>query len=248
MGWGDADRESDWRAINFLARHDKATGTVEAMSSTWMNVLLPSLCNDPPVLSTWNPLTPPDPASVVAETNFERPLVTLETDEALAVRALAPAAVGVVKSKTNPDELAVRDLALQKLWKVQGTNRRYFIGAYAGGGIPLLEGCVDSGLRVGKMFGVDDNLVYRVAKVRPGRSSGSVSCKVLTRSRAGTTLPALRWPGPPRRKGAGSAVHLPRQPVAVVVVGAGTPDGPAVAAVFVRQGVLNCANANVHAN
>ena len=82
----------------------------------------------------------------------------------------------VARSITYAAELAVRDGALQKLWKVQGTNRRYFIGAYAGGGIPLLEGCVDSGLRVGKMFGVDENLVYRVAKVRPrGGCFGGVS-------------------------------------------------------------------------
>ena len=67
---------------------------------------------------------------------------------------------------------------------------------------------------------------------------------VLTRARAGATfLRAPRWPGPRRRNGAGGAVHLPRQPVAVVVVGAGAPDGAAVAAVFVRPGVLNCADA-----
>ena len=57
----------------------------------------------------------------------------------------------------------------QLLWKVQGTNRRFFVGAYAGEGIPLLEGCVESGLRVAKMFGVDESLIYRLESVRPVR-------------------------------------------------------------------------------
>ena len=40
------------------------------------------------------------------------------------------------------------------------------MGAYAGTGIPLLEGCVESGLRVAKMFGVDERLMYRLPEVR----------------------------------------------------------------------------------
>ena len=54
---------------------------------------------------------------------------------------------------------------------MQGTNRRFFVGAYAGEGIPLLEGCVESGLRVAKLFGVAENLVYRLPTVR-GRDAG----------------------------------------------------------------------------
>ena len=58
------------------------------MSSTYMNALLPDIENEPtPVLSTWNPLFAPDPALVVAETVFERPLVTLESATTHKVRA-----------------------------------------------------------------------------------------------------------------------------------------------------------------
>jgi predicted NAD/FAD-binding protein len=65
---------------------DPATGAVHVMSSTYMNALLPHLRDEAPVLSTWNPLSPPDPRHVVSETVFERPLMTLESDATHEVR------------------------------------------------------------------------------------------------------------------------------------------------------------------
>ena len=74
------ERPEDWRALNYLTYHDPTSERIEVMSSTWMNTLMPQIADAPPVLSTWNPLYPPDPAQVVSETVFERPLVTLESE------------------------------------------------------------------------------------------------------------------------------------------------------------------------
>jgi len=54
------------------------------------------------------------------------------------------------------------------------------VGAYAYHGIPLLEGCVESGLLVAKNFGVRESRVYYSAAVHPtastsnGQSNGHV--------------------------------------------------------------------------
>jgi hypothetical protein len=130
-----------------------------------MNALLPHLRDEAPVLSTWNPLSPPDPRHVVSETVFERPLMTLESDATHEVRlsvCLSGRTDGHGASRCG----ASRSEAGTEWSTWQGQNRRFFVGAYAGAGIPLLEGCVESGLRVAKRFGVDEALIYRLPQVR----------------------------------------------------------------------------------
>ncbi len=48
----------------------------------------------------------------------------------------------------------------QHLWQMQGHHHRWFIGAYAFHGMPLLEGCIASGLLVAQRLGVDERLAY----------------------------------------------------------------------------------------
>jgi predicted NAD/FAD-binding protein len=102
------------------ARHDKP------MASICLNRIIPSLAGEPPVWQTWNPLMEPRAGSVLGRARFERPLVTLDSQAAMA-------------------ELAgmQRDQA----------RRVWFCGSYAMPGIPLLESAVQSAMLIARRLG-----------------------------------------------------------------------------------------------
>ncbi len=50
---------------------------------------------------------------------------------------------------------------MKKLNQIQGKRNIYFVGAYAYPGVPLLEGCVCSGLEVSEKLGVDKNKIFK---------------------------------------------------------------------------------------
>lgn len=83
-----------------------------------------SLAGCDPILQVWNPLREAAPDSVLADVSFTRPLVTLASRQ--AVRSL----------------------------RQQDANQRVLLtGSYLCDGIPLLDGAVESSLRVARLIG-----------------------------------------------------------------------------------------------
>ena len=82
------------------------------------------LRNGPAILQVWNPLRAANPQSVLADVTFSRPLVTLHSRQ------------------------AVRELRRQ-----DASQRILLTGSYLCDGIPLLDGAVESSLRVAHLIG-----------------------------------------------------------------------------------------------
>lgn len=82
------------------------------------------LRNGPAILQVWNPLRAANPESVLADVTFSRPLVTLQSRQ------------------------AVRELRRQ-----DASQRILLTGSYLCDGIPLLDGAVESSLRVAHLIG-----------------------------------------------------------------------------------------------
>lgn len=98
-----------------------AAGADRPTSTIWMNRAQPALRTASDVFQTVNPLIDPRPECVLARARFERSVVDEASDTALAA---------LERIHRDPD---------RRLW---------FCGAYARGGIPLLESAVGSSLRV----------------------------------------------------------------------------------------------------
>lgn len=98
------------------------------MASICLNKLYPSLKKAPAIFQTWNPLREPAPGTVVGRAFFERPLVTLESQD-----------------------------SIQKLRQLnQDPNRLIgFSGSFAHPGIPLLESALQSSMDIARHWGVD---------------------------------------------------------------------------------------------
>lgn len=106
-------RRRDWSPVNLWV--DTAGGAVE--STIWVNAVQPVLRGAPDVFQTVGPLRPVDAARVLGEARFQRPVVTLDSERALA--------------------------ALQAL-QAQPGRRVWFCGSQAQPGVPLLESAVRS--------------------------------------------------------------------------------------------------------
>ena len=91
------------------------------MATIWMNAVVPELKTDAPVFQTWNPLIEPDPSTVLGDVTLQRPAVNATSDAALA------------------DLETLHDAPGRRIW---------FVGSYAGVGVPLLESAARSARRV----------------------------------------------------------------------------------------------------
>jgi predicted NAD/FAD-binding protein len=118
-------RRRDWSPVNLWT--DTAAGAVE--STIWVNAVQPVLRGAPDVFQTVHPLRPVDPARVLGEANFRRPVVDLSSLQALA--------------------------RLQALME-QPERRVWFCGSQAQAGVPLLESAVRSAYAVAGRLGALD--------------------------------------------------------------------------------------------
>ncbi len=109
-------------AVNFLV--DPAQD--KPMASIWLNKIYPALKDRAPLFQTWNPLIEPEPASVLGRSHFERPVVSLESLQAIN--------------------------AIQALHREPG-RQIWFCGSYASPGIPLLESAVQSAMVISERLG-----------------------------------------------------------------------------------------------
>jgi predicted NAD/FAD-binding protein len=98
-------------------------------STIWLNAVMPALRDAPPLFQTVQPQREPRPGTLLAEARFERPLLSLESQAALA--------------------------ALRGHWRRTARQRRVWLaGSYAETGVPLLESAVRSALAVATALGV----------------------------------------------------------------------------------------------
>ncbi len=107
----------DWAHINLIIAQDRGA----TMCSVWMNRFNPDWQIAQPIIQTINPLLAPQPDTIIAQYNLQRPVV-------------------------NEQSLAGLDL-LEQLHQ-QADRRIWFCGSYAAEGVPLLESAVLSSLRV----------------------------------------------------------------------------------------------------
>jgi predicted NAD/FAD-binding protein len=115
-------RRGDWSPVH--ARVDPSTDRPE--STIWVNAVQPALRRAPPVFQTVHPQRAPRAGTLLAEARFERPLVSLQSQRALA---------------------SLHEL--RRAGAAGRTRRRIWLaGSYAEAGVPLLESAVRSALTV----------------------------------------------------------------------------------------------------
>ena len=106
-------------------------------STIWLNAVQPSRGAATPIFQTVQPQRAPRAGSLVAEAHFERPLVSLDSERALAALLACwqrPAAAG------------------------SAPRRVWLAGSYAETGVPLLESAVRSALAVASALGAGSAL------------------------------------------------------------------------------------------
>lgn len=108
--------------VSYLVAEEHAA----PMASIHLNAVVPALAPGPALFQTWNPLREPRADTVLGRARFERPLVTLDSQAAVA-------------------EL----VALQS----EGQRRLHYCGSYAMPGIPLLESAVQSAMAIAERLG-----------------------------------------------------------------------------------------------
>lgn len=113
-----------WAHINLIIAQDRRA----AMCSVWMNRFNPDWQIEQPIIQTINPLFEPQPATIIAQYNLQRPVVNVHSLAGLAL--------------------------LQHLHK-QADRRIWFCGSYGAQGVPLLESAVVSSLRVANRLSVN---------------------------------------------------------------------------------------------
>jgi predicted NAD/FAD-binding protein len=118
-------RRHHWSPVH--AHVDPAAERPE--STIWLNAVQPALRAAPPLFQTVQPRREPRAGTLLAEARFERPLVSLDSQAALA--------------------------ALRGIWQRTAAQRRVWLaGSYAETGVPLLESAVRSSLAVAVALGV----------------------------------------------------------------------------------------------
>jgi predicted NAD/FAD-binding protein len=138
-------RRRDWSPVNLWV--DSAAGAVE--STIWVNAVQPVLHGAPDVFQTVHPLRPVADSKLLGRARFERPVVDMRSQQALAL--------------------------LQQL-QAQPGRRLWFCGSYAQAGIPLLESAVRSAFDVAARLGADLHdpaLALQPAAAAPGRVAES---------------------------------------------------------------------------
>ncbi|MCM0608455.1 MAG: NAD(P)-binding protein [Ideonella sp. WA131b] len=118
-------RRHHWSPVH--AHVDPAAERPE--STIWLNAVQPSLRSAPALFQTVQPRREPRAGTLLAEARFERPLLSLDSQAALA--------------------------ALRGIWQRTAAQRRVWLaGSYAETGVPLLESAVRSSLAVAVALGV----------------------------------------------------------------------------------------------
>lgn len=115
-------RRRDWSPVNLRP----SPGDDVAESTIWVNAVQPVLRGAPDVFQTVHPLRMPREGTLLAQAQFERPVVDARSQQAL--------------------------LGLQALHGQPG-RRVWFCGSYAQAGIPLLESAVASAWSVAQRLG-----------------------------------------------------------------------------------------------
>lgn len=110
-----------WARVNFILSDPSCA----PMATIWMNAIQPVPGNDP-AFQTWNPIIEPDPALVLGQAEFERPVVNARSQQALKQLEVL---------HSQPD---------RRIW---------FCGSYASQGIPLLESAANSALAAAERLG-----------------------------------------------------------------------------------------------
>ncbi|WP_300464082.1 FAD-dependent oxidoreductase [Desulfobacula sp.] len=110
-------KRKKWAHINLLIAPDRRA----TMCSVLMNRFNPDWQIDQPIIQTINPLIEPQPETIIAQYNLQRPVV---------------------------NEQSLAGLDLLKLLHQKAGRRIWFCGSYAAEGVPLLESAVLSVLRV----------------------------------------------------------------------------------------------------
>jgi len=113
--------QGQWAPVNFLLKDLRRA----PMATIWMNAIQ-DLPDQDHLFQTWNPIIDPDPKLVLAESEFERPLVSAESLNALK---------HLEHLHSQPD---------RRIW---------FCGSYAAHGIPLLESATHSAMSVAERLG-----------------------------------------------------------------------------------------------
>ena len=113
----------DWAHINLIIAQDRSA----AMCCVWMNRFNPDWQIDQPIIQTINPVIEPQPDTILAGYNLQRPVV-------------------------NKQSLA--GLELLKQLHQHADRRIWFCGSYAAEGVPLLESAVVSSLRVANRLSI----------------------------------------------------------------------------------------------
>jgi predicted NAD/FAD-binding protein len=125
-------READWGCVNFFDHDEKAGGpTGKAgvlgmpMATIWLNKVSSEMRGVVRnVFQTWNPLSDPDPSTVLCVSSFDRPVMSPSTVKGISL--------------LNP---------------LQGARGIYFCGSYARVAMPLLENGVHSAMEIAHMLG-----------------------------------------------------------------------------------------------
>ena len=112
-------QKSMWKALNFFASSDGQ----ESMTTVWVNQIEPSIKNSSAMFQTINPITQVRDDKIHREVTFERPVVTLNSQQILTE---------IWEKQSSPD---------RKVW---------VCGSYADDGVPLLETAVTSALKVSR--------------------------------------------------------------------------------------------------
>ena len=112
-----------WSPVNFTV----SEGEERAMGTIWLNKLMSQLKNEIDVFQSVAPIGRPDPDKIISESRFDRPVMNLDTRDAIE--------------------------SLQKLQAMPG-RRLWFCGSYAVDGIPLLESGAITALEIAKHLGV----------------------------------------------------------------------------------------------
>ena len=103
-----------------------AEGQAAPMASIHLNAVVPALAAERPLFQTWNPLREPRADAVLGRARFERPLVSLDSQAAVAD-------LGRLQSERQ--------------------RRLHYCGSYAMPGIPLLESAVQSAMAIAERLG-----------------------------------------------------------------------------------------------
>mmetsp|Transcript_16070 Transcript_16070/g.27489 ORF Transcript_16070/g.27489 Transcript_16070/m.27489 type:complete len:332 (+) Transcript_16070:3-998(+) len=110
-----------WRCVNFITVKEGCA----PMVTIWVNRTIDTFADCPfDVFQTWNPVIKPDPKLVLSNASLWRPIVSLDSDE-----------------------------ALKELAALQGRDGLWVCGSWTRAGVPLLEQAARSGIEVAEAIG-----------------------------------------------------------------------------------------------